>query len=326
MIKYQIVKITHSFVQLIKTQNVQKILIAFSGGQDSILLISIINKLMNTKIMKPIQVSYIYIDHQWKKSSYKQIKHIISYIKSTSNKIYVYQIKNTILSEETCRKYRNHIIIQHSKKYNYDLILTGHSLTDKVETFIHSLIRGSGIESFNSLNIRSNLKNDTTIFRPLITINRNTIYWICKKLRLPIWSDKTNYINKMERNRIRQELIPYLKNYMNKNLENKINHLINNYLYENDYIKQNVIKLYLKYIHKNKIAIKYTELKKQNIIIQIRTIQLFGFHNFQIYINHQEVMQIINIIKRIIKKPTQIYQKSQFQFIANKKWIYIKLN
>lgn len=322
MIRYQVNKISDSFISLINQQNLSKILVAFSGGQDSVFLTYLLEKLIKHQ---RINISYIYIDHQWKKNSYQQIEYLVSYLKSKlNNNIYIYQIEKTVLSEEMCRQNRHHIIINHAIKYNYELIITGHSLTDKIETFLHSIVRGSGIESFNSLNIK-NITKRTTIFRPLISIERKSIYWICKKLHLPIWSDVTNYLLYMERNRIRQELIPYMKKYMNIKVESNISHLINNYLYENDYIKQNVVKLYTKIVNTNKISIKHTELKKQNIIIQIRTIQLFYFHNFQTYINHKRAIKIAKIITNKILKPIRLHTEKHFELLANSKWIYIRL-
>nr|YP_009396347.1 tRNA Ile-lysidine synthetase [Polysiphonia scopulorum]ARW65533.1 tRNA Ile-lysidine synthetase [Polysiphonia scopulorum] len=326
MIKSQISKIIHSLAQLIKQKHMNQILVAFSGGQDSILLVYLLENFIKNNRANKIKVSYIYIDHQWKTNSYEQIKHIIKYLKLTLNKIYIYQIKTNILSEDICRKYRGHIITQHAIEYKNEIIITGHNLTDKVETFIHHTIRGSSIESFNSLSIESKVKKNITIFRPLINIDREAIYWICKKLYLPIWSDVTNYLFNIERNRIRQELVPYIKKYMSQNIEKNISYLINNYLYENDYIKQNVIKLYIQSISTNKIAINYILLKKQNIILQMRTIQLFCFHNFQIYISHNKIMNMIKKIRYIITQPITIYKEQFFRFVTNKKWIYVILD
>lgn len=150
-------KVEDSMIHFIKQYKQQKILLAISGGQDSILLIKSLDNLKNYSINKKIRITYIYIDHQWKNNSNKQIKHLINYLKSKNNEIIIYQINKITLSEKECRQYRYNIIIQYAISNKYQLIITGHNLTDKIETFINNISRSSHIESFNSLSITNKI-------------------------------------------------------------------------------------------------------------------------------------------------------------------------
>lgn len=299
----------------------KKILIAISGGQDSLYLIQ---WLENYTLIKEniLCISYIYIDHQWKQDSKKQIKHIINYIKSFAGKIYVYQFREILGSENMCRIYRYSILLKHATIHGYNTIITGHNKTDKTETFLLHFFKGYGLEGITTLTSQVELNYKIQLLRPLLSINRHQIYWICKKFYLPIWSDKSNYIYLISRNRIRNELIPYLKKYFHQNIENNINYLLHSYYTNHEYVKQNTIKLYLDSIHNIYIAINYLNITKQHLNIQFKVLQLFWFHNINKNINFQTIINIILHIHKKNKTNLEIKVK-HITLNINKKWIYI---
>nr|YP_010619416.1 tRNA Ile-lysidine synthetase [Xiphosiphonia pinnulata]WAX03429.1 tRNA Ile-lysidine synthetase [Xiphosiphonia pinnulata] len=305
--------------------NVTNILLAISGGQDSLYLINILETLKQQLFKIKLQISYIYIDHQWKQTSLQQIKHIINYIKLMKSSITIYQISKITLSEDECRTFRYNIILQHAAKYKFELVITGHNATDTIETFIQNIIKGSGIESLNNLAIKSKILQDTFILRPLLKLDREMIYWICKKFYLPIWSDSTNYVYKIQRNRIRQELIPYIKKYLHKNIEYNIKSLIHHYYYQNEYIKQSVIKLYLKSQHCKRTAISHQKIKTQNFLLQIKIIQLFCFDNFQMYLENSKIIKVINKINSKSLNLSRIMTYNHFIFFINNNWFYLSI-
>lgn len=316
-----IVKLQRSIINFIDQTKPRKILVPISGGQDSVFLMKLLNSIKRNKELDDTQFSYIYIDHQWRQNSKKQIKHIISYTKTIKEKIFIYQIKNMTLSENECRKLRYHIITKHAIRYNCKLIITGHNSTDKLETFIRNITRGSGIESLNSLNLCSQVTRNFFIIRPLINFDRRKLYWFCKKYYLPIWSDSTNYVYRMERNRIRQELLPYIQNYLQSNVENNILRLSKIYHIECDYIKQSTMKLYLRIKHPFRIAINYSKLRKQNFVLQTKTIQLFYFHNFQTYLDNKKLVKLIhNVNKNFNRRDFQTFNK-YFRVFIYKNWL-----
>lgn len=306
---------------IIKKYQISSILIAISGGQDSIYLTNLIKNLKNKFNIN--QVEYIYIDHQWKIDSIKQIEHIINYLKPLKNNLNIYQIKKIILSENLSRIYRYHTIINHARKYNYRIILTGHSQTDKLETFLLNLTRGTSLEGATSLTFHRKLNHNIHIIRPIIEINRSNINWYCRKFSLPNWSDTTNNYYKMQRNRLRYELMPYLKKYFNINIEKNLNIFLQTCFNDNEYIKQNTIKLYLYIRHYKYIAINLSYTNEQHTSVKYRILQLFFYHNFCILLNN-------NILIKLIKKLNanylnQIINCQYLKIIIKKKWLYIIL-
>nr|YP_009394071.1 tRNA Ile-lysidine synthetase [Rhodomela confervoides]ARW62633.1 tRNA Ile-lysidine synthetase [Rhodomela confervoides] len=324
MNKHVLEEFKYLFNKIIYQYSINSILLAISGGQDSICLIKLVNEMKKKNTFsKKLQVSYIYIDHQWKNNSREQIRHVVNYIRSIKEFIEIYQIKKVLISENDCRTHRYHIICQHAIKYKYQLIITGHNQTDKIETFLQNMMRGSGIEGLTSLTLKTKLYENKFLFRPLVNIKREMIYWLCKKFCLPIWSDSTNYIYQIQRNRLRNELLPYIKKYFHNNVENNIKYLLKNYYYDNEYIKQSTIKLYLKIRHNRNLGIKYTEVIKQNFALQLRIIQLFCFHNLQFHLEHKQIIKIIEKINENFLTSCTITQHNFFLFQVHKEWLYI---
>lgn len=321
-------RLIHKSIKLIKKfiekEKIKFVLIALSGGQDSIALVKLLEKVRKYYRQK-IKVSYIHIDHQWKKNSYVQTEQIINYISSLRSELIIYQIKSRIKSEDNCRIQRYHTIIQHALKYNYQLIITGHHNTDKIETFFQNIYRGCGIEGINSLVNKNELYHNIFMLRPLLDSDKDKIHWLCKKMNLPIWSDSTNYIYSIKRNRIRYELMPYFNNFYNKQIRHNISYFTKLYNYENEYIKQNCIKLYLRIKHKSRIAINYKILTKNHFIMQTRIIQLFIFHSFRLSTSSDRILKIVRKINQNSTDEKIIAKHEQVNYFIRNEWIYIKL-
>nr|QCI08332.1 tRNA Ile-lysidine synthetase [Ptilothamnion sphaericum] len=305
---------------IIAKYKINTLLISISGGQDSLCLIKIIENLKKNKVI--YKVHYIYIDHQWNIKSKKQILHLINYIKQYKSQMTIYQIHNYALSESIARSNRYHILINYAIKNQYQYILTAHTQTDKIETFLYNLIRGTSIDGATSLIPHREIDSHLHIFRPFLLISRINTNWFCRKFCLPIWSDYSNYNLYIKRNRIRNELIPYLKNYFNINVENKIVNFLMLSNEDNEYIKQNSMKLYLKSRHKYFIALNYEQIKHQHITLKKRTLQLFFFHNFNINLSINYINQLIFKLDQCILD--HIIKYKNLDIIIKQPWIYIK--
>lgn len=301
------------------------ILVAISGGQDSICLIKLLNDFIN-QYDDQLKIEYIYVDHQWRIDATKNIKHLANYLTKTRNKLAIYQIKQLTNSETKARSFRYQIIIDHAKKYHFSTIITGHTKNDQVETFLQKLIRGTTIDGGTSLNTRRNINHNLILIRPLLTINTIELQWFSRKFFLPAWSDSTNYNYSINRNRLRYELLPYIQKYYQVNLIYKINDFLKKTITDNDYIKQNTVKLYLLICHNNYVAINCKLFIRQHKAIKQRIIQLLLYNNFQKNLDFYFLAKIINISQKIYDKRAIVYiqipYKNLFINIGHE-WIYI---
>uniref|UniRef100_A0AAU7YNX4 tRNA(Ile)-lysidine synthase, chloroplastic n=1 Tax=Gracilaria hainanensis TaxID=2871843 RepID=A0AAU7YNX4_9FLOR len=310
---------------ILRCQNLSKpisILIAISGGKDSLCLIKLVEDFNNIYHYFH-NIEYIYVDHQWRTDSQKNIKHLLNYTNITNNNTYVYQIHTINMSESSVRKIRYQTILQHAIKHKTQIIFTGHNQTDQLETFLLNLIRGTGLEGINSLPFTRQIKNCIQIMRPLLTMNTGEILWFCHKFNLPIWSDKTNFYYSNHRNRIRYELLPYLKEYFCPKIEKNIINFLKLASIENEYIKQNAIKLYITSRHSHHIAINYKIIKYQHLALKRRILYLFFYYNFNKYVNKNILNRLIRYIQiKNKRKISIIWEKLRINIY--KSWIYIQ--
>nr|YP_009293689.1 tRNA(Ile)-lysidine synthase [Rhodymenia pseudopalmata]AOM64371.1 tRNA(Ile)-lysidine synthase [Rhodymenia pseudopalmata] len=311
------------FNSILKTYHVNSMLIAVSGGQDSLCLIKLTEDFIRLhKITADIE--YIYIDHQWRQDSIYQAQHLVSHISQRKCNLSIYQIKNLTFSELDARHLRYQIIIGHAKKHRLSTVITAHTVTDAVETFIQKIIRGSSLDSATGLNMQRKISGKIQVIRPLIKFSRAELNWFCRKFFLPTWSDTTNYYHNINRNRLRHELIPYIKKYYSCSIENNLSKLINNYIIDNDYIKQNTIKLYLLNRHKFSIAINHKIIQKQHLALKIRILQMFFYHNFNKCLSNNKLYKLINIINKVgIESNLYTLKWKSMAVKISNKWIYV---
>ena len=148
----------------------KNILLAFSGGQDSICLLLILLQLQN---QFNNQISLIYFNHMWTSSNLYQLIHLIK-ISFCLNKIFLFSAANNkYFNENDGRIWRYGNMQRIGDFYSYKLLLSSHTLTDRVETLLLNLFRGSSIEGLIALRSNQFIKNKYTkqIFLSEIELN-----------------------------------------------------------------------------------------------------------------------------------------------------------
>jgi tRNA(Ile)-lysidine synthase len=101
----------------------------------------------------------------------------------------------------------------------YQNVVTGHTKSDRAETVLYNLIRGTGADGLQSLTWQRPLATGLQLVRPLLEVTREQTFQFCQQQQLPIWEDAYNQDLNYARNRIRQELLPYLKTHFNPQVE-----------------------------------------------------------------------------------------------------------
>ena len=279
-----------NFEQCIKKDS--HLLLAISSGQDSLCLLRLLSDYFGQNQDK---IEAIYIDHQWKNDSLSHARHIVNIMRTTQIPITVYQIKELAFSENAARQIRYKIFIQHAIKKQCTAIITGHNNDDQIETLLHNIIRGTSLNGVTNLNLSKQINHQISIVRPLINFSKYEIAWFCRLFYLPIWSDITNYNFYIKRNRLRYELIPYLQNYFNPQIHNNLTKFIDFCQNDNEYIKENTLKLYIQSTHKKIININLATLGYQHKVLQERVIRLFFYYHFQKQVDKDFISYILKL-------------------------------
>ena len=193
--------------------NGAKLLIAVSGGQDSMALLNLI---IDIKNQHNWFVHVWHGDHQWHEKSERYAIELKSYCDKKNISFFCDRAnKKSISSEEKARDWRykklseraNDLLSENAKNINIYLI-TGHTNTDNAETFLLNLARGSNYAGLSYIEKKRLLKNNIYLIRPLLIFSRENTKTICNLMNIPIWEDPSNLDLKIKRNLVRKKIIP----------------------------------------------------------------------------------------------------------------------
>ena len=215
-------------IKEIKNRNLisenDKILIAFSGGPDSMFLYYILKTLQKEYNLK---ISLIYINHNLRDDVDNDIKIVTNFAKENGVKLYVKKIDvkkyakdNKKSVELAARELRYEMINKTLMEIGYNKIATGHNLDDNVETLVFRLIRGTSIKGLKGIPIKRG-----NIIRPILHFEKTEIIKFLDEKKVEYVIDYTNFENDYTRNYIRNEIFPMFFN-VNSNFKLKINELI----------------------------------------------------------------------------------------------------
>ncbi len=127
----------------------QSMVLAISGGQDSISLFFIFLQLKDQWNWK---LSIIYCNHLWQKDSFYTMLHLFKLAYLLNIPIYLTVTLQNIFTEQKARNWRSLTFQRITGFYLFSLIVLGHSKSDRVETGLFNLFRGSSTKGVSSLN------------------------------------------------------------------------------------------------------------------------------------------------------------------------------
>jgi len=188
--------------------SVSKLIIAVSGGVDSVVLFHLCLKLKLNFVVAHCNFKLREKESDLDESFVRDlaIKHNIKfYIKSFNTKELSENDNKSI--QMVARELRYSWFQELSKELNINHIHTAHHLDDSLETFLINLSRGSGIDGLLGIP-----KVNDTVFRPLLIFTKDKILSYAKENKISWREDSSNKKQDYLRNKIRLEVLPKLKN------------------------------------------------------------------------------------------------------------------
>lgn len=262
-------------------ENGDKIVVGVSGGPDSITLLNILKNIKENKHIN-FEMVVCHINHMIRQEAVEDEEYVKKYCKDNNIECYVKKIEvekmaeaQKIGTEEAGRKARYEFFNEILEKTNSNKIATAHTANDNAETVLMNIIRGSGTAGLKGIEI----KRDNLI-RPLIESTREEIEDYCAENKLSPRIDKTNFENVYTRNKVRNMLIPYIKENFNPNIIKSINRLSDLSKQENTYLDQITEKTY------NSLLV---EEKNDEIILDLK-----AFNSQKLVIKNRLVLYTIN--------------------------------
>ncbi|MBW4508453.1 MAG: tRNA lysidine(34) synthetase TilS [Scytonematopsis contorta HA4267-MV1] len=242
-------------------QHHQNLLLAVSGGQDSLCLAKL---LLDLQAKWEWHLGIIHCDHRWRNDSEANANHVANLAKIWGIPFYLETATEVIESEASARNWRYKVLSKIAIENNYECILTGHTASDRAETLLYNLIRGTGADGLQALTWKRPLTDDITkkmfLVRPLLEITRTQTQEFCQEFQLPVWLDSTNQDLKYARNRIRQELLPYLQENFNPKVESALAQTAELLQAEVDYLEEAATRLREEVLNNSKFKIQNSKL------------------------------------------------------------------
>lgn len=214
--------------------NDETIIIALSGGKDSVTLTHLLKKLQENI---NFQLIAAYFNHQIRKDSKKEEHWIENFCKSLNIKllkakedVISYKLKNKLNLEHAASILRYRFLNKVSSKYKNSKIATAHTKSDLFETFLIKLLRGSGNQGLSAIFT----KKGDNIIRPILIFSKEDIISFLKRNKIQYYKDYTNKQNKFIRNKIRNTIIPHIKE-IEPNIEDQVFKTVTIIQQENEY-------------------------------------------------------------------------------------------
>ncbi|MBY6839086.1 tRNA lysidine(34) synthetase TilS [Clostridium botulinum] len=254
-----------------------KILVALSGGPDSLCLLNILKELREEL---DIEIGAAHLNHLLRgEDAFKDEEFVISTCKEMNIPYYVkrvdinkYSKEHKLSSELAGRNVRYGFFDEILKKDGFNKIATAHNANDQAETIIFRLMRGTGLEGLGGIKVC----REDKIIRPILCLTRKEVEKYIKEKNLNPRIDKTNFEKIYNRNKIRLDIIPYIQNNFNEDIVKTLNRMSLLIQKDNAFIERLCIKAYNEYCKKNtdsKFYILKKELFKEDQAIVTRIIR-----------------------------------------------------
>lgn len=214
------------------------LLVAFSGGPDSVFLLHQLNFLSKTH---GFRTAAFHLNHCLRGNdsendaifcrNFAQNLGIPFYYEKKDIRKIAKKLK--ISEEDAGRRERYRALTEISDLKGFTHVATGHHKDDAIEQVLMNFIRGTGIDGLSGIPEKRG-----KIIRPLIHIEKKDIISFLENFGITYCRDKTNFETDYLRNRIRNILLPHLEKNYNPSIKKGIANLIDISSEENSFFEK----------------------------------------------------------------------------------------
>ena len=193
-----------------------RILIACSGGPDSMALLHLLQDIAAHRHTK-YKLGIAIVDHSIRPESKDEVLWLRNQVDALGLSFYTTTFdvpalsKDLKLSEETVgRQVRYQWLNEIAHSEGYDYIAVAHHKDDQAESILAHLIRGAGLNGLTGMAVVSH-DYDIPVIRPLLDVTKEELLAYLADRKLTYCIDSTNDDIRYQRNRIRHRIIPELE-------------------------------------------------------------------------------------------------------------------
>ncbi len=216
----------------------ERVLVALSGGPDSMALLHVLTKLR--KRFK-LELNAVYINHQIRPNAARKeekfcrefcAKWNVEFQSVAEN---IPKLAKSLRKgiEETARDFRYMQFKKIAQELNCSKIALGHHADDRVETVLFRILRGTGRTGLQGIPIKRG-----KYIRPLFDVTKVEILGYLRKNKIRYRLDQSNAKVEYTRNFIRNKLLPLIRKRINPNVDRAILNLVENTADEETFLEQ----------------------------------------------------------------------------------------
>ena len=199
-------------------ENSSKVLLAVSGGADSIALLHVMQALKNHNYLR-VDLHCVHINHLLRaKQAESDEDFAVSQasrlkLAVTTERINVREFArgNKLSIETAARKLRMKSLLDIAEANSCSHIVTGHHKDDNAETVLHRMLRGTGFRGLAGIWPARKFDDKVWLVRPLLCVTRSEIVNFLKEKKINWCEDQTNADCRYTRNYIRHQLLPAIQ-------------------------------------------------------------------------------------------------------------------
>ncbi len=298
--------------QLIKSKPDGKILVAISGGVDSIVLAHLMRRCGKAIVWAHCNFGLRAEESDEDETFIRKFAddlHVQLFVKHFETSDYALQNKMSI--QMAARELRYSWFQQLAKEQGCDFIAVAHHLDDQIETFFINLFRSSGIRGLSGMQSMNG-----NIIRPMLFAQRIDIENYANLNRLLFREDSSNSKNNYLRNNIRNQLLPLMYKLIDGSKSGMIQSL--DYLSQNEILYKELVCKEMRdllQIDENIVRIEKAKLLRFGALesILFECLSSYGFKG----------LQLQSILMALDSEPGATFLSSSHRLTINREWIEI---
>jgi tRNA(Ile)-lysidine synthase len=199
-----------------------KVVVAVSGGADSVALLLALDELIRARKIK-IEIVVAHLNHKLRQAAADDVRWVQALARRLGHRAVVRgaDIKTRARRsndnlEQAARRVRYEFLGKVAKSNRANLVLTGHTMNDQAETVLLNLIRGSGSDGLRGMEPSRRLVagSEIVLARPLLSwAARADTESYCRRQSINYREDVMNLDESFARVRVRRQLVPLLEQF-----------------------------------------------------------------------------------------------------------------
>ena len=288
------------------------VIIGVSGGPDSLCLLHALSSIAD---MYDLVLVPVHINHMLRPEAYEEADHLTDICERLDLDLRIYEASCKDLAEElgisheeAGREIRYQIFDEVAAELEENgvptdkiVITVAHNADDQAETVLFRLIRGTGPHGLAGIPAVRVSEGGYLIVRPLLNVERKDIEAYIKENKLKPNIDKSNDENTYTRNKIRNELIPYLEKNYNPKIKDNLRRYAGLAYMDDTLLRDIALTDYIDCVdinsEKEEAVLDITKLKDNPPSINSRVVSMvFGLLRLESCATYENVTAIVSLI------------------------------